>query len=136
MSDLRAVIRIKNMAQAAASGSDQPGPEEGLEMAAAYERLRAEARALNRRAGWGEGEEFDKDLPPINTSMGNSGPVYTWLAGDPDQQVTIGRRARVLLGQLAAWAAGNQEAFEIEERLKADAATRAARRTKDPPGFR
>ena len=43
--------------------------------------------------------------------------------GGPEQyeRVVNGRRAKVLLGQLAAWATGHQEAFEIEARFKAEA---------------
>ena len=54
MSDLRAVIRIKTMAAAAAGApGERIGPDEGQEMASAYGRLRLEARALHVRAGWG-----------------------------------------------------------------------------------
>jgi hypothetical protein len=34
-------------------------------MASAYSRLRLEARALTEREGWGSGEDFDMQLPPL-----------------------------------------------------------------------
>ena len=69
MIDLRAIVRIKTMAQAAIGGSERPGIDESLQIVAAYERLRDEARALNERAGWGTGEDFDRELPPLNASL-------------------------------------------------------------------
>lgn len=135
MTDLRAIIRIKTMAQAAARIAEQPGPYEGEEMATAYGRLRRDARGLSERAGWGSGDDFDAELPPLpdpsppaHWGMDTEG----WMDG---LWVEAGQRARVLLRQLAAWAAGHQEAFEVEEQLKANAATRAAASRRRPAGF-
>jgi hypothetical protein len=129
MSNLRTVIRIKTMAQAAAAVSDQPGPEEGAEMAAAYERLRNEARKLNSSAGWGDDTSFDAEVPPIDATPIRDAPEVDRMRMGSNaafQAAAAGRRARVLLGQLAAWAAGHQETFELEESLKARAAAAAA----------
>jgi hypothetical protein len=49
--------------------------------------------------------------------------------------VSRGQRARVLLGQLAAWAAGFQETFELEARLETDARVKAEESRRQPPGF-
>jgi hypothetical protein len=57
-------------------------------------------------------------------------------SGDPAYEaVQAGRRARVLLGQLAGWAAGHQEAFEIEESLKARAEAAAKDKRTGGLGF-
>jgi len=138
MSDFRTIVRIKNMAQAAASGSLEPGPEEGAEMAAAYVRLRAEAMALHVRAGWGSEEEFEDELPGHvqgaipELEPGPYGLRTIAMAEALDAPIRSayeaaarGSRARVLLGQLAGWATGHQEACEIEERMKMDTAARA-----------
>src|SRR4051794_3309662 len=116
VSDLRAVIRIKTMARAAISDSATPGPDEGEEMANAYERLRAEAQALNQRAGWGSADDFNRELPPIERTSPTppQSRVAAYAAANVNfHRAAAGRRARVLLGQLAGWAEGHQEAFEI-----------------------
>jgi hypothetical protein len=136
MSNLRAVVRIKHMAEAAAatgSADDYPYPEQGIEMAQAYERLREEARALCVRAGWGTDEEFDKEIPPASFSAQD-------LAGGDNSREdpqAAGMQARVLLKLLAAWAAGHQEAFELEEQMKATAKAKAeaAKAESRKPGF-
>ena len=119
--NLRSVLRIKTMARAASAGTSELfSAETGWEMAAAYERLRQEARKLNDRAGWGNGDEFDQELPPLDSDPA----AVARLLGSPPtahQNISRGRRARVLLGQLEAWAEGHQEAFELEARFKADA---------------
>jgi hypothetical protein len=112
------------MAQAAIGTSDPPSIGEAQEIVRAYERLRGEARALNERAGWGKGEDFDRELPPLDAALGGGRAI-----------VIAGQRARVLLGQLAAWAAGHQEAFEIEERLRADAEAKLRSSGKRRAGF-
>lgn len=139
MSDLRTIVRIKHMAEAAARVAEQPGPEEGHEMAAAYERLRAEAFELYRRAGWGDDEEtFARQVPVLEAeSLKVRGPGRVLSDASLAYEAAAGgHRARVLLSQLAAWAAGHQETFEVEERLKADAAARAAQGSKGAAGFR
>jgi hypothetical protein len=112
MSDLRDIIRIKAMAEAAATAlPPHPRDAQSDEVAATFVRLRAQALALHKRAGWGDEDAFALEIPV--------------LAGYP-APIQRGDRARVLLGQLAAWAAGYQEAFEVEEQMKANAAARAA----------
>lgn len=149
MSELRAVIRVKTMAAAAAATADYPTAEQGDEMARAYERLRREASAINERAGWGSAETFDEALPPITSgALINANISYARVGENVASMIARGRnpaveavargaRARVLLGQLSAWAAGHQEAFEIEERLRAHAAAEIAARSGQtrPVGF-
>jgi hypothetical protein len=120
--NLSAVLRIKSMARAAAASGDANTPDVGRELAAAYERLRLEAKGLADRAGWNDDDSFDRELPTIGAApalrqlpramVGQQGMVDALAAG---------QRARVMLGQLAAWAEGYQEAFELEERFRADA---------------
>ena len=125
--NLRSVIRIKTMARAAIPDTETVHSDTAWEMAKAYERLREEARKLSENAGWDSGDEFDAEMPPIRFPEvpGNARP--------------LGRRARVLLGQLAGWAEGHQEAFELEARFKADAEAKqraAAEAQRPTPGFR
>lgn len=138
MSELRSVIRLRTMAEAAANVAEQPGPNEGLEMARAYTRLRDEAAALCARAGWGTEEDFARELPPLNWPP--PGEMFNIRGKLTAQQaydaVGAGQRARVLLGQLAAWAMGHQEAFAIEEQMRANAAAAGEARERRPPGFR
>jgi hypothetical protein len=122
--DLRAVIRIKSMARAAADVREFKRSETGAELAAAYERLRQEARSLHERAGWGDGNSFDRELPPLHPDIATTSPM------------SAGRRALVLLGQLAAWAEGYQEVFEIEAGLRAQAEAKIKTASKQPTGFR
>jgi hypothetical protein len=141
--NLRAVIRLKTMAHAAAEAGDANTPDVGGELAATYERLRLEAMALAERAGWNTDDSFDRELPPL----GNVVSSRRLPRGMASQQGMVnalakGQRARVLLGQLAAWAEGYQEVFELEERFKADAEAKReaeAKKAKDagkrPPGF-
>lgn len=126
MSDLRTVLRIKSMAKAAADVPEgrRISPERGDEMGAAYDRLRTEARALHVRAGWGAAEDFDAMLPPI--VGGRVGRRAITEQPAPVDAVARGERARVLLGQLAGWAEGHQEAFQVEEQMKTTAAARVA----------
>jgi hypothetical protein len=66
--DLRAVLRIKQMAAEAGRDPTGPGlPSVNYEAAAACVRLREEARLLNERAGW-SAEEFDRDVPYLEVS--------------------------------------------------------------------
>jgi hypothetical protein len=121
--ELRTVLRLKHQAQAAAAVASQPNPEEGHEMAAAYERLREEARVLHNRAGWGDDEAFERQLPRLQAqSIGSTARVARIVSSESKtfEAAAAGSRARVLLGQLAGWAAGHQEALELEERLRAD----------------
>jgi hypothetical protein len=77
-------------------------------------------------------------LPPLDTQpvVRATRAVTAAYGGQSAYQAAgAGRRARVLLGQLGAWAAGHQEAFEIEERLKADAKARAGQKPKRSAGF-
>jgi hypothetical protein len=143
VSDLRTVIRIKNMATAAATvaGERTPTAPEGDEIGNAYERLRKQAQAVNLAAGWGTNEEFDEELPPLVLEQARASGIVgsaTSSARDSNAQVRRGLRGRVLLGQLAAWAAGHQEAFEVEEQMKANAEAKLAAATeaaKQRPGF-
>ncbi len=102
------ILRIKHQAEAAASVSEQPGPEEGHEMAAAYDRLRNDARELNRRAGWGDDDQFEAEIPPLDArSIGRES--YHYASSNPYgedrkafETAATRRQARVLLKQLAA----------------------------------
>ena len=99
-----------------------PTADEGFQMVRSYERL--QARELAVRAGWAtDEEEFDTEMPPLDPGLRN---YHEASRG--------GMQARVVLRQLSAWAAGHQEAFELEERLKADAAAKLAA-AKPPLGF-
>jgi hypothetical protein len=112
--DLHAIVRIKTMAQAAAMPPERPSIDASIQVVGAYERLREDARGIYERAGWGSAEDFDRELPPLEANMAGGRAI-----------VGAGDQARVLLGQLAAWAAGHQEAFEIEERMRATAEAKA-----------
>jgi hypothetical protein len=140
MSDLGAVVRIKTMARSAMGSGDPTSPEAGQEMAAAYERLRGEAFALFQRAGWGDRDAFDRELPPLDPDRPRARATRAMAMAvgghDAFQHLADGRRARVLLGQLAGWAEGHQEAFEIEARIKTTAEAKAkAAPARQPPGF-
>jgi hypothetical protein len=134
--DLRAILRIKHMATEAGREPERgyAPPSASYEMAAAYIRLREEARLLNERAGW-SAEEFDRDVPE---------PDFGDLPRPDDESdrasyelVSVaGPRARLLLRLLAAWAAGHAVAFEIEARLKADAEARRGEGGPRQTGFR
>jgi hypothetical protein len=141
--NLRAVVRIKTMAREAA-GVDVTAVEIGDEMVKAYERIRQEAKALADRAGWNDDGSFDREVPPLVAEHVSARHQETAPYGGTEQyQVFVsGRRAKVLLGLLAAWAEGNQETFEIEARLKANAeakraaeAEKAKAAVKPPMGF-
>jgi len=138
--NLRAVVQIRTMASAAISPDERISSDAGWEMAKAYERLRQEAKSLNERAGWGSPEEFDQELPPMIDEVAS---VRAMSSDElPDNAISLGRKARVLLGLLAGWAESNQEVFELEARFKADAAAKAKAAAeeakaaaKKPPGF-
>lgn len=135
--NLRAVLRIKTMARAAISPTEAFSGPTGEEMAAAYERVRLEARNLNKRAGWGDDEDFDRELPPLRDSTPQTTNLAQRIGSTDHGDIEGGRRARVLLGQLAAWAEGHQEAFELEARLQADAEAKLrAQAPKNRPGFK
>lgn len=103
-------------------------PEIGAELVSAYERIRGEAKALATRAGWNHDDSFDQEVPPLVPQHVSATHAVTAPFGGPKQyqDVVSGRRANVLLGQLAAWAEGHQETFDIEARLKADAEAKRA----------
>jgi hypothetical protein len=116
------------MAEAAAGSTRESAPMlgEAKEIAAAYVRLRAQARALTERAGWSV-EDFDAELPElVDDDQRREGTT---------NEMRLALRGRVLLGQLAAWAAGYQETFEIEARLEADARAKAEQTRRGPAGF-
>jgi len=141
VSDLREIIRIKSMAEAAADTGPRdayPYPEQGGEMARAYERLREQARALHERAGWGT-ESFDAEVPaldlPAPDLRGAERQMGRFAGNLPHEAVSAGVAAKVLLRQLAAWAAGHQETFEVEERMKANAAAKLEAAKRGGVGF-
>jgi hypothetical protein len=136
-------VRIKTMAREAAA-VDVTTVEIGDEMVKAYDRIRQEAKALADRAGWNDDGSFDREVPSLAPEHVSARHQETAPFGGPEQyQVVVsGRRAKVLLGLLAAWAEGNQEAFEIEARLKANAEVKRAAEeekakaaAKPPTGF-
>jgi hypothetical protein len=136
--DLAASLRIQNMAERAASdvAGDTPPYSAAYEAAQAYIRLRAEGRSLAERALWSV-EAFDSELPePDFGELDDpSEPMHPRNAALDGMRV--GPRARVLLNQLAGWAAGNVEAFKIEAGLKADADAKVAAEQgkRGPAGF-
>jgi hypothetical protein len=134
--NLHAVLRIKQQARELATHSGA-GPDEAQEITAAYERLREQARDLNARA-WPDDQSFDRDMPAL-TSTGALARLPRALSSSQPQfdAVASGQRALVLARQLAAWAEGHQEAFELEAKLEADAKARAAagKTTKPTVGF-
>lgn len=109
------MVRIKNMAREAAD-IEVKWSYVGAEVTRAYERLRQDAKALATRAGWNDDDSFEHEVPELK-------PVDR---GSHNPSVVTGNQAKVLLGQLAAWAEGHQETFEIEARLRADAEARRA----------
>ena len=115
----------------------QPEGEQGDEIAAAYERVRQKAKALHDRS-WPEDEQaFDLEVPPLVVSSAS----YRLPRGMQGHQALIDQRARgdraiVLAGQLAAWAEGHKEGFEVEARLEAEARVRASEKSdKGAVGF-
>lgn len=95
--------------------------DEGYELAAAYERLRQQAKELNARA-WLDDTCFGHDVPPLADRKS----VRTLPRGMSNAQASVDalatqQRAVLLAAQLAGWAKGHQEAFEVEARLEADA---------------
>ena len=97
-SSLRRVILIKQMADAATevnTSTGIPTADQGFQMAASYGRLREQARALAEEAGWVTEDDFDRELPPLPEG----------LANNYHEGSRAGVQARVLLRQLAAWAA-------------------------------
>lgn len=139
--NLHAVVMIKNQARELVARPCAK-PDEAHEIAAAYDRLRQQARELNDRA-WPDDQTFDRDVPPLSTTQALARMPRAMMGSQPQfDAVASGQRASVLAGQLAAWAAGHQEAFEVEARLKADAdakataaAEQAARAAKPQVGF-
>jgi hypothetical protein len=122
VSDLRSVIRVKTMADAAASAvtTNHPSVPQGIELVGAYDRLRAQAQKLNTRAGWGTDDEFDEELPPLEAVDAAAMHASPRIGASP-YAVTLGSQAQLRLRLLSAWAAGHQEAFELEEQMKANA---------------
>lgn len=117
------------------------GPEVGDELMKAFERIRQDAKALATRAGWNDDDSFEQEVPPLVPGRVPTTHRVAAPFGGPEayQLVASGRRAKVRLGQLAAWAQGHQETFEIEARLKANAEAKLAaelEKAKLPPGFR
>jgi hypothetical protein len=131
--DLRSVVRIKNMAETAAAIDDK-SETAAIEAMRAYGRLREQARQLNERAGW-DSDEFDQEVPVGDFE--EAPPVEDPRARSYRVRAVNGARATFLLRQLAAWAAGYVEVFEIEARLKAeaDAKVQAAASKRGPAGF-
>jgi hypothetical protein len=133
--DLHDVLLIKAMA--AHLASTELAGEQGEEIAAAYERIRQKAKALHDRSWPGDAQAFDFEVPPLAVN----GASYRLPRGMQGHQALFDRRARgeraiVLAGQLAAWAEGHQEAFEIEVRLEAEAKARATEKSgKSQVGF-
>ena len=139
--DLAAVLRIKRMAEAAAApaaGGRSPTAAEAVEMVAAYERLRQQARELTRRAGWSV-DDFDAELPALSDAepVARANRATSMAAGGVTafQAVSRGLRVSVLLGLLSAWAAGYQEVFELDGRFEADAKVKAEQARRGPTGF-
>jgi hypothetical protein len=136
--DLATSLRIQNMAEVAASdvAVEAPAYSAAYEAAQAYIRLRAEARSLAQRALWSV-DAFDRELPEADFGdLGDpSAPMHPRNAAM--EGIRVGPRARVLLNQLAGWAAGNVEAFRIEAALRADAEAKAAaeQAKRGPAGF-
>ena len=117
------------MAAAAAEvGAGHLSVPEAEEISKVYERLRVEARKVHIRAGWGTEDEFDSEMPPLGQDLepGLSPIAAISASATSHRAVRVGLRARVLLGQLAAWAGGHQETFEIEAQFEANAAAQAA----------
>jgi hypothetical protein len=132
--DLAAIVRIKRMAEAAASPAAdgrRPTTVEAVEMAAAYERLQRQARDLTQRAGWSV-DEFDAEMPELSDEP-SVAPSRSGTGLHPD--LRRGLRAKVLLGQLSAWAAGYQEVFELDARLDAEARAKVEQSRRGPTGF-
>lgn len=125
--NLAAVARIKAMALAAADNPDA-GVAASEETAGAYDRLRQLALELHARAGWGDEEAFSREVAPLTREATTSpGHIEGRIGRDRSQAIVReGQRARLLLRLLAAWAAGYQEAFEIEARFEAEARAKAA----------
>jgi hypothetical protein len=121
--NLHAVTKIRSMAESLAKRTGVVA-DEGCELAAAYERLRQQAKELNERA-WPDDTSFDNDVPPLADRKS----VRTLPRGMSNAQASVdalatGQRAVLLAGQLAAWAQGHQDAFEIEARLETEAKAR------------
>jgi hypothetical protein len=121
------------MAEAAADIDDKPEAA-AIEAMEAYTRLWEQARKLNERAGW-DAEEFDQEVP--FAEFADAPSVEDHRARAYRLRALNGPRAVFLLRQLAAWAAGYVEVFEIEARLKADAQAKAeaAASRRGPAGF-
>jgi hypothetical protein len=135
--DLHAVVGITTMARALA-GYGQLDPDTAFEIVAAYERVRQDARALNVRA-WPDDGSFDRDVPALTATASVRRLPHTMSSAQASvDAVAAGSRAVVLAAQLASWAEGHQEAFEIEARLTAAAEAKAktdAAATQPPLGF-
>lgn len=139
--NLHAVMTIKRQARELAART-AAAPDEAHEITAAYQRLREQAQDLNARA-WPEDQSFVRDVPPL-TSMTSLRRLPRTMSGSQPlvDAVASGQRASILAGQLAAWAEGHQEAFELEARLEAEAeakvkvvAAEAAETAKPVVGF-
>lgn len=139
--NLHAVITIKRQARELAA-RPATAPDEAHEITIAYERLREQARDLNARA-WPEDQSFDRNMPPLTSTTSLNRLPRGMSSSQPlVDAVASGQRASILAGQLAAWAEGHQEAFELEARLKAEAeakvkvvAAEAAEAAKPAVGF-
>jgi hypothetical protein len=118
--NLHAALTIKQQARELAARS-AAAPDEAHEITGAYERLRERAQDLNARA-WPENQTFDRDVPPL-TSTASLRRLPRGMSGAQPlvDAVASGQRASILAGQLAAWAQGHQEAFELEARLEVEA---------------
>lgn len=136
--DLARIVRLKTMAEAAAQPTDKATPTELVEMAAVYVRLRWQARQLVERAGWSV-EEFDAEMPSLDEAdVRNAQEMHSrsrMSASAAMNAVALGGRARVLLAQLAAWAQGYQQTFELEAQIEANAAAKMEAAKRGRPGF-
>jgi hypothetical protein len=86
----------------------------------------------------GDEGAFSREVAPLTRDPGRSaGHIEGRPGGDRSfSDVRAGQRAPLLLPLLAAWAAGYQQAFEIEPRLEVEARAKAEAAAPRPPtGF-
>lgn len=137
---LHDVMTIRAMAEAVARRTSV-SPTEGDALADAYERARTRAKRMFERAWPDDADTFDDELPPVSAfkSSGRRLPLGMQSQQPLIEAVARGEQAVVYASQLAAWALGHQEAFELEARLEVDAKAKAAAAReaskKGPTGF-
>jgi hypothetical protein len=105
--DPETLLDLEGLATAAQAAADGSTPTRLSQAEAEYERLRAEARALNARHEWATDDEFEALLPTIASRQEVraldehlSPPGSVALAPEPAELV------RLLLLDLAGWATG------------------------------